>query len=73
MKTWLWIVSIMGLVAGLPVAGAQDLTNETCIDCHDDFEDDEKFAASVHGKLSCTDCHQGIKEIPHAETLAKVR
>ena len=63
-------------------------TAEDCLACHSDksltgnrggktisvFVDQKKFAASVHGKLSCTDCHVDLekKELPHEEKLAHV-
>jgi len=71
MKTWLLIL-LTAFVPSLPVIGAPAQDNESCIECHDDFEDDEEFTASVHGKLSCIECHKGIKEIPHPDTLPKV-
>lgn len=55
---------------------------ETCLSCHADrdlavalpsgetrslYVDIDAFRASVHGnKLSCTDCHQDMTEVPHA-------
>lgn len=33
---------------------------------------EEAFNASVHGKLSCTDCHKDIKDLPHTKALAPV-
>jgi len=32
----------------------------------------ESLAGSVHEGLACTDCHQGITEVPHAEKLPLV-
>jgi cytochrome b subunit of formate dehydrogenase len=67
-------------------AGAQ--TVEDCLTCHNDrtlrgkrdgktisvFVDQKKFAASIHGKMGCVDCHQDLakKELPHGEKLARV-
>ena len=51
------------------------LTNQTCFDCHADNDpvvDQKKFNASVHQGLSCVDCHQGIKDVPHDDKLPKV-
>jgi hypothetical protein len=38
------------------------------------FVDAKKFAASVHGSLTCTTCHADLegKELPHGTPLAKV-
>ena len=66
-----------------PVAGP---TNEDCLGCHADkglskdvkgkkvslFADEATLKASVHGRLACTACHAGIKEVPHAEKLPPV-
>ncbi|HSG77912.1 MAG TPA: cytochrome C [Burkholderiales bacterium] len=64
--------------AAQPAAAALD--NATCLGCHgiDGFSMpdadgkprnlhvvQEKFAASVHGKRQCVDCHRDITEIPH--------
>jgi len=34
--------------------------------------DGQKFGASIHGSLTCNDCHAGIKEYPHPEKAAPV-
>ncbi len=62
-------------------------TNEDCFTCHDDetltetlpdgkeisvYTDPKKFEASVHGSLSCVDCHSTLTEVPHEDTLPKV-
>ncbi len=61
-------------------------TNEDCLGCHADkafvkevkgkkislYADEAALKASVHGSLSCTDCHADIREVPHPETLAPV-
>ena len=55
------------------------MTNEECLGCHEDpsavkqagdktvsvHVDPASYAASVHGPLSCTDCHSDISEYPH--------
>ncbi len=38
---------------------------EECFDCHD------KYKKSNHGKLDCVVCHNDIKDLPHADKLAK--
>ena len=65
--------------------GAQPPANADCFTCHDDDSaaraDGSKvvvkpavFDASIHGGLTCVDCHQDLQtaELPHAEKLAKV-
>jgi hypothetical protein len=42
-----------------------------CLACHDDKG--AGFQASVHGVLSCTDCHVDKKAYPHAENAPKVK
>jgi hypothetical protein len=39
------------------------------------FVDGKKFAASIHGSLSCTNCHADLegKELPHDAPLGKVQ
>jgi predicted CXXCH cytochrome family protein len=55
-----------------------------CLSCHADKTlqdasghsvgvDGDKFHASIHGSLSCSDCHTTIKEYPHPDTLTKVK
>ncbi|MBA4387220.1 MAG: hypothetical protein C0404_04510 [Verrucomicrobia bacterium] len=62
---------------------ADKITNSDCFSCHDDPAlkqvvggktnslnvSPKLFGKSVHGKLSCTDCHGGIAEVPHKEKL----
>ena len=61
---------------------------EDCLMCHDSkdlttqrdgkavslYVDGKKFSGSVHGSLTCVDCHSDLqnKELPHEEKLAKV-
>lgn len=58
-------VTFVGLLAvalsctGLPL----DAAEPACADCH--TVDLEKFAASLHGFLACTDCHSGADTFPH--------
>jgi nitrate/TMAO reductase-like tetraheme cytochrome c subunit len=69
--------------AAAPAAPAP--TNDDCLACHEDASltradgskiavDKAAFGASVHGSLSCVDCHQDLAtaELPHAEKLAPV-
>lgn len=80
-KGFLTIVLTLGTLCAL----AQDpLTNESCLDCHDDPDwtetidgktvslhvDPDVFANSIHGDFDCIDCHGDIKEVPHRENLS---
>ena len=67
--------------AKLPHPLKQD---ESCLACHGQAGmtsdsgksisiDPAKHAASVHGILSCTDCHTTIKDYPHPAKVAKVQ
>ncbi len=51
-----------------------DLSNETCLECHETIEIDsaevdlaEHLGASIHEGLECIDCHADITESPHEE------
>lgn len=79
MLTLLLVVALIG--SALP-AEAQGIDVDTCLGCHADtslavslpsgetrslYVNIDAFRSSVHGnKLSCTDCHQDITEVPHA-------
>ena len=70
------------LIAGYPSA-ILAVPNSECMDCHEaGFKARKKgqpkewvgvrpkvFAKSVHGKLNCVDCHNTLKETPHASRL----
>ena len=58
--------------------------DENCLACHGQAGmksdsgksvsiDPAKHAASVHGILSCRDCHSSIKDFPHPAKVAKVQ
>lgn len=85
---WIPLAIVLGCVWFLSSSvSAQDVSdNKTCLDCHaqegmtgeiDGKEvsiqvDEAMFKESAHGGLSCTDCHDDIKEVPHEDTLKKV-
>jgi formate dehydrogenase gamma subunit len=54
-------------------------TVNDCMECHGEkgmgsaFVDLSEFKKSVHGKIICSDCHEGIKALPHEEKLPEVR
>ncbi len=56
-----------------PAAGA--ISRADCLECHDTAPGeigaryDSAMAISVHADLDCTDCHAGITELPHADSL----
>jgi cytochrome b subunit of formate dehydrogenase len=67
-------------------AGAIAFENEDCMACHGEkdswdmedpdnaslFVESEVFDNSIHGVMSCIDCHDTIEDIPHVEKLPKV-
>ncbi|MGC9451893.1 MAG: rhodanese-like domain-containing protein [Oceanipulchritudo sp.] len=77
---------VSALLATICARAQDELSNESCLDCHNDpgwteviggkevslHVDPESFAQSVHGDWSCTDCHADIEEVPHAPDLAPV-
>ncbi|MEJ2633734.1 MAG: cytochrome b/b6 domain-containing protein [Calditrichia bacterium] len=83
----MWRILLIILFFGV-TAFAQ--SNEDCLMCHSDpdltgvnaqgkevsmFVSGDTFSHSIHGDLSCVDCHQdleGVEEFPHAEELQPV-
>ena len=70
----------LACILGAGTVPAAGLDNATCLGCHgvEGFAmpgadgqaralhvTRERFEGSVHGKLTCTTCHQAITEIPH--------
>jgi formate dehydrogenase gamma subunit len=64
-------------------AVAEGGEDSDCLACHSDrdlksttgrglFVDEARVRAGVHGGLACGDCHAGIKELPHPESLPRV-
>jgi predicted CXXCH cytochrome family protein len=78
-RTLATVVSIW-LLLGVPIA----LRGQTdCLSCHADKTlqdasgksvgvDADVFHTSMHGSLSCTDCHTSIKDYPHPDQPAAV-
>ncbi len=80
------ILSFFVLLACSTILAGQD--NDLCLGCHSDkslstkrgprtvslFIDQKKFTSSVHGSLSCINCHADLEgaEIPHPAPLKKV-
>lgn len=50
-------------------------SSSDCLTCHGvktegiPYVDIDHLESSVHSELTCTDCHQGIKSLPHPERL----
>jgi len=82
-KAWvcLWGILLLFLVMGLSPRTARS-DNALCLGCHQDeslkkqddrgksislFVPEAGFKNSVHGKLSCSDCHTRIRDDKHAE------
>jgi len=82
-KAWvcLWGILLLLLVMGLSPGVARS-DNSLCLGCHQDESlkkqdargksislsvSETGFRDSVHGKLSCSDCHTRIKDDAHAE------
>lgn len=79
---WFLLFALAGFAAF--TAPAQDkFANSDCLDCHLDpnttrvvngktealIFPTNAFSKSVHAKLSCTDCHPGIKDLVHDHPL----
>jgi len=63
------ILFALALLLALPVIG--QMTNDDCLGCHDAV-DPAAFNSSIHGVLSCADCHGDIKDYPHEPVPAAV-
>ena len=81
-KCWITLAApfVFLLFQGTPILNAQT----DCLSCHADKTmqdangrnvgvDADKFHSSLHGSLSCSDCHTSIKEYPHPEKLTAVK
>jgi predicted CXXCH cytochrome family protein len=58
------ILVIIFLILSSPVGAA--VLSDDCLNCHEEFK-----KRTSHESIVCTDCHIGIKEIPHEEKLAR--
>ncbi len=59
----------------LAVACAAQVPDDDCMGCHEGDKpvvDRPALAGSIHSGLGCVDCHVDVKDLPHAENLAKV-
>jgi formate dehydrogenase gamma subunit len=64
------VLVIIVLLAAFTASG--QMSSEECLACHTDAEgkykiDGQRFASSIHGSMSCADCHADIKEYPHPQ------
>ncbi len=82
------LIGAAGLVFLLVVAsGAWSVDNTFCLNCHQDqslskegaggkkvslYVSEAELKQTVHGKLSCTDCHKGIRDDAHSAGGTKV-
>lgn len=85
MKLWIGLLMSV-IVLCFPILVVAQ-SSEDCLTCHSDdtlkgkrdgktisvYVHAKKFAASIHGKLSCTGCHADLenKDLPHEEELAR--
>jgi len=81
----LWVAVLLCLLFAGALSGgaAEKLATSDCLDCHLDPGTTRKeagktislvfptntFQKSVHAKLDCVDCHDGIKELVHESNL----
>lgn len=59
------ILLLVSICFFLPIFSQAAVTSEDCLGCHDTYK------GYIHAGVSCTDCHTGIAEVPHAEKLSK--
>ena len=80
---WSFRVFFYGIIAifwaSYPFGNANAaITAGECLECHNVAVGeiaktiDKSLAASIHSDFACTDCHTGIKELPHNEVLPPV-
>lgn len=68
-----WSAAAAMLVAfAFNIWAADSLKQADCLGCHEQPAA-ATFQASVHGSLSCTDCHSSKKAYPHGESEPKVK
>ena len=59
------VVLLFVFLCCLPIFSEAAVTSDDCLGCHDTYK------GYIHAGVSCTDCHTGIAELPHAEKLSK--
>lgn len=76
-KPLMVLVLLTGAAILAPAVRAGDFPDEICNDCHTDTGGEpaevslEQLRGSIHEGLACTDCHTGIKSVPHGLELAR--
>ena len=79
----LWAAACLVSTAAAAGQSPKPPANDDCLACHGDATakrddgrsiavDAKVFELSIHGPVPCVDCHADVKEVPHAEKLAKV-
>src|ERR1039458_3716101 len=81
LNRWLLFVATPFLFLSLLSSNVASAENESCLTCHSSMKgriktaagalinlniDTDRFQSSVHGILSCTDCHIRFSDDPHA-------
>ncbi len=77
------LAAVLGLFLLLSLSSTLRAQTD-CLSCHADKAmqdaaghsvgvDADTFHASIHGSLSCTDCHTSIKQYPHPDKLTPVK
>jgi formate dehydrogenase gamma subunit len=65
----------LALALNPSIAPAETYENSDCMDCHGEADVDmpavdlAAIGTSIHGDVSCTDCHDQILDLPHEEAL----
>lgn len=83
-----WFIVLASCLIPVAHSHAQGrISNQDCQDCHAEtgltrtgpggevqslFVDSGVLKDTVHGGLSCVDCHEGIRELPHPDKLPRV-
>jgi hypothetical protein len=75
------VLFLILVFAGICPAWAAEPTNSDCLECHGEASrsDDPKIPrlesqtlpGSVHGNLTCIECHAGIASLPHSKPLQR--
>src|SRR3972149_153188 len=85
-KSAQWVLVCASLAAVAAPGWAKAFEDGDCLLCHGDKTEWDlskpetarlyivpaSYEGSVHADLSCTDCHDAIEDLPHAEKLSKV-
>ena len=78
-----WFTLFFLLLFAGGTAWTEDFENEDCMLCHGDrdemseerpglFVESASYEASIHADLLCSDCHEGIDDLPHEDELPAV-